>query len=194
MSLEPHAFDSTGRSFDAFLFTAIDNNQNTPDMPELMKRKHQLLFTYGTLKKQKTRSSLLQHAEFIGKAMTVILGYNLLHFTKGGYPIAIPVREKENFYTRAAVYGEVYLVPTETIPVLDAIENNGEMFIRRKRYVLMTSNKYINQKRPVLPVWMYEGVKSYWENAIEADTDEENFSACDLIIPKNKTLQKFYNY
>ena len=194
MSLDDHYHGLNGEEYDAFLEKAYSSNYRTPDLPKILEVQNHLIFTYGTLKTGRHRNSLLNHCEYIGNAVTTIIGYNLLYYTKGRYPIALPVTEEKKVYERAPIYGEVYLVPASTIPVLDSIEANGEMFNRKRRYVLLSSSKY-GVKRPILPVWMYEGHPDYWyDTAIKDKGNMEYFFPCKLITPQKSDLGKFYNF
>lgn len=166
----------------------IDYGQYTPDMPKIMSERNHLIFVYGTLKRKEKRHKIISdNCEFIGNAVTCVRGYQMYNYNPGGYPIAIMVGRADGQKT-ASIYGEVYLVPSSMIPVLDNIEANGEMFHRVKTYVTMSSNKYT--KRPTLGCWMYSGIKRFWDTAL----DSVHFTPVPIIKPTDSSLPDFYEY
>lgn len=181
-------FNDEGEPFDYFLDTVIDKAQFTPDMRKIMSDRHHLLFTYGTLKSGHKRHGLLDCAEFIGNGVTTVQSFQLWNFEFGGYPIAIMGPNGTTEAPKAAIYGEVYLVPNYLIPVLDSIENNMKMFHRVRTFVTMTSNRY-KATRPILGTWIYNGIRRFWEDSLIEDC-----TPCPLIKPKTKDLPNFYNY
>lgn len=184
-------FNEEGEPFDYFLETALDNGKYTPDMRKIMSDKHHLLFTYGTLQKGQSRHSLLEEAELIGKAVTTVVNYRLWNYESGGYPVALvdSYMPKPTQTPRAAVYGEVYLVPNYIIPVLDHIENNGRMFHRVRTFVTLSSSRYKNT-RPILGAWIYNGINKFWD----ADFLESDCSLCRIVNHKTENLPKFYTW
>jgi len=77
-----------------------------------------LLFVYGSLQRGFANHTLLARAEFVGKASTA-RSFRL--FELGGYAALAPGGH-------AAICGELYRVPRETLASLDAFE--GEAYVR----------------------------------------------------------------
>lgn len=185
--MEEDALDDMKRPFDGFLDNTLRNGRHTPDMPKIMKVNHHLLFTYGTLRKGQARHSLLHGCEYIGNAVSTIVSYQLFRHKDGGFPVAIMGGIPSSKEPKAAVYGEVYLVPNYLIPVLDQVEANGKLYHRMTSYVTMTSKRY--KKRPILPCLTYNGIKRAWEDVIETDCDP-----CPIIKPRDATIPNFYEF
>ncbi len=71
------------------------------------------LFVYGTLKRGEPLHYLLEGARFLGEGH--VRGYALYHL--GEYPAVRPASET------SLVWGEVYEIPSELLPVLDEVED-----------------------------------------------------------------------
>lgn len=185
--MEEDALDENGKSFDVFLEKSLAVRKHTPDMPKIMKVNHHLLFTYGTLRKGGSRHSLLHGCKFIGNAVSTIVSYHLFKYKDGGFPIAIMGGSSRVDSPKAAIYGEVYIVPNYLIPVLDQIEANGKLYHRMTSYVMLTSTRY--KRRPILPCLTYNGIKRAWDDVVVSDCE-----LLPIIKPKDATLPKFFNF
>ena len=80
---------------------------------------HRKVFVYGTLMKGETNNGFMRNSTFLGK--TVIEGYEM--YDCGWYPAIIP--------GDGLVIGEVYSVPVEDIPSIDALEGEGSLYVKK---------------------------------------------------------------
>lgn len=96
------------------------------------------VFVYGTLLQGHSNHHLLSGARFLGRGKVKGLG---LYAVTPSYPGAVP-EEGE------AVLGEVYAVTAELLAALDDFEDNGELYQREKRPVLLEDGT-------VTEAWVY---------------------------------------
>ncbi|AEV16929.1 MAG: gamma-glutamylcyclotransferase [Thermus sp.] len=91
------------------------------------------VFVYGTLKRGERNHPLV--AEGVKRVLPgYVEGFALYHLPPGGarpyaYPAMVPGEGR--------VYGEVLFLPQEALPLLDALEDEGEEY-RRVRVVVRT--------------------------------------------------------
>jgi gamma-glutamylcyclotransferase (GGCT)/AIG2-like uncharacterized protein YtfP len=135
-----------------FFKRVINETLFTPDMPELNIWKSHNLFVYGTLKQGEKRHSLLDDKWYVGPATTTLDNYCLREYRKGGFPI---LKYEPEYEHRGHIEGELYSVPARVIRHLDQIEQNGELFKRRRIKLKDPSGKQHY-------AWCYYGNPLYW--------------------------------
>ncbi len=159
-----------------------DNAFYTPDLPSLMKLSSHYLFTYGTLKKGFSRSSVLDNSPFVGYGVTCTNKWVMAH-TKNAmpYPIALlsPNPEKQG-----RIFGEVYRVRPALIRRLDFIESNGSLYKRWLTQIRTVTDKEGNHKD--IYCWMYRGVSNYWGTRLS------QLAACQRFIPNREGADPYY--
>ncbi len=99
-----------------------------------------LLFVYGTLKRQGHNHGFLQSAGFRGQAQTPA-GFCLL--PGPGYPYLLP------WEADTWVRGELYQIPDDLWPKLDWLEDNGKEYQRHLGWFFHLASKQW------LPAWVY---------------------------------------
>lgn len=104
------------------------------------------VFTYGTLMRKQCRNEIMEkYAVFCGT--TSIKGYKLYDYPLGGYPVAVYTGSEED-----VIPGELYLVTSNLIPILDKIEGEGTLYSRE--CVTTTSD---------VEAIMYAGIEEFWD-------------------------------
>lgn len=159
------------------------------EVMELDKFENHYIFVYGTLKFGFENHILIDEddkAEFMGIGATADADYSMYQFThskKNNYPVAFQgTSEKE---VNGKIIGEVYSVSTKTIFRLDFLEQNGTLFERKKRTIIVSGKNLLR----IAKVWMYLGEKNLWKEAKMNKT-------LTLTPPKNAVGQRkpFYTY
>ena len=109
-------------TFERFHDDVVMQNRDTPDLPELNFHEEQYVFVYGTLKKESFRGKLIAGEVVSAQARTIQPIFRIKTYDRGGYPLlyADPKHDQRGYIT-----GQLLLVPTREIPVLDNIEQNG---------------------------------------------------------------------
>ncbi len=86
------------------------------------------MFVYGTLKRGDRNHYLLANSEFLGEARTRAPVWRLVEICEPGhYPY--PAAEEHG---NGHIFGEVYRVDAATLAALDALEAEGEDYVRKK--------------------------------------------------------------
>lgn len=110
-----------------------------------------LVFVYGTLKRNHRNDFILADARFVGEGETVAR-CRLFH---AGFPV-LRRRDKPQLESNASVLGEVYEVTDpETMDRLDRLESNGRMYHRQRKRVRLASGR-------VVTAWTYVGDTKFW--------------------------------
>lgn len=144
-----------------------ERRKYSPDIPELRQYKHHAVLVYDSHKQGGVLHKQLAGAKYLGMGHTVRSGYEMK--TNGFMPVIFerPVAE----YTSHSVRGEVYLVSTEHLIVLDYHFQQGEMMARRKDQVYVEEQykeNYTNlyTERPWISAFIYVGIHKSWEDEI----------------------------
>lgn len=104
------------------------------------------VFVYGTLKRNKDNNDILGDSIFIGDGM---LEHHAIKHSGGLYGFPVAFKRKNNI-----VKGELYAVDDKTLRLLDILENEGDMYIRKKIRI-KTETEYV-------PAYVYIGNKDFW--------------------------------
>jgi gamma-glutamylaminecyclotransferase len=123
--------------------------------------KHQLVFTYGSLKRGFVNNVVLKDSVFVTEAYTRRTDFRMFGLVKGAsfnFPIVLHRGEGIERKTEAAIHGEVFAVDTETLMKIDTIEQNGKMYERK---LVQVSNPEYNGNKS-FQAWMYIGVEDFW--------------------------------
>ena len=104
------------------------------------------MFTYGTLMKGYSNHVYCEDAEFVSKATTVEK-YNLLTFSKTGYPMIDDDLTKKV----STIKGEVYKATDEEVQNIDQLEGIGFLYSRNKV-------KVVTESKEELECWVYIGI------------------------------------
>lgn len=138
----------------------ITRYPNTSDIVTLEKKDSHFIFVYGTLKSGYDRGILLTEqdgAKYQGYASTKSDDYEMCN-TPDGFPVVLKKPEGETIPGR--IKGELWLVPTSVLFLLDVIEQNDFVYKRQKVEVVVRRGP--GQNLEVLDVWMYCGKNTYW--------------------------------
>lgn len=154
---------------------AIFGNMNTPDLPELMLQDSHYVFMYGTFRYGFPRyEQMKKRFKLLGSGWTSeedYLMYNALSSGGSAFPIASETPLNDYDYTDYGhVFGDLFLVSTDTMTYLDCIESNGEMYQRELVSVKVhTKDKNedgsVDWKPRTVSAWMYVGCPEFWEGA-----------------------------
>lgn len=105
------------------------------------------VFVYGTLKRNHDNNDILDDSIFLGDG---ILEHHAIKYSSGGtYGFPVAFKRKNNI-----VKGELYAVDDKTLRLLDLLENEGDMYIRKKKRI-KTETEYV-------PAYVYIGNKDFW--------------------------------
>jgi gamma-glutamylcyclotransferase (GGCT)/AIG2-like uncharacterized protein YtfP len=111
-----------------------------------------LVFVYGTLKRNHGNNSLLRESKFVDEGETVARCRLFLH---PGFPV-LRRRDKPQLESNAPVHGEVYEVTDpRVLDRLDKLEGNGHMYHRRRKRIRLTGGQ-------VITAWTYVGDTKFW--------------------------------
>jgi hypothetical protein len=140
----------------------------TPDYEELWDSRGWPVFEYGQFKLKMPKHKKL-NAEFLTPAFTVqkcpMWTNNRAEDT---FPIGAKCHVPGFSAPRARIAGELYLVPTQSIPFLDTHYRNGVEFERKSvKLIVPTLNERGDPTE--LRAFMYVGKKDYWKPAIDWD-------------------------
>ncbi len=156
-------------------------------------RKKEIIFVYGTLKKEGHRGSLLAQQDYIGPAITGI-NFDLKRTGTDENDFDFPVLLQNSKYVKGRQYlnrvvGELYSVDLTTLNILDGIENIPRMF-ERKRLIVYHYDPEKNHILAQQDAYAYVGTPSYWENAKLNDCPKMEGKAPHLYYPvkKNKGI------
>jgi len=103
----------------------------------------QLMFVYGTLKRNYGNNRLLSGANYMGTAITKDATYEMRSW--GGFPAVY-----DNGNTR--ITGEIYSVPNSMIPRIDSLEGHPDWYCRHKRQVILNTGKELTAWIYIMPV------------------------------------------
>jgi len=103
-----------------------------------VRRKRNLLFVYGTLKRGFGNHDLLYRARFIGNAVTK----HKYALYESGIPFVYPFEEVSQ------IKGEVYEVDRETLECIDALEGHPFWYRRQQVPVILESGREVT-------AWIY---------------------------------------
>jgi gamma-glutamylcyclotransferase (GGCT)/AIG2-like uncharacterized protein YtfP len=155
-----------------------ERGEYTSDYPLLSKKKSQLVFVYGTLKKSfRNHRTLGSDAKIEGVGFTKFNRFFLANYTKGGFPVAF-FNNSGVEASKAKIYGEVYSIHPDVMLDLDYLESNGIMFKRINLPVTVTQGDGSTQDTYA---WTYIGVKDYWSS------HQASLEPARLMKPNNGT-------
>lgn len=132
-------------SFEAFHKKVVANNSLSDDIPNLNDYENHYVFVYGTLMQGGSRP-FLNPRDMVGKGRTLSAGFVMRRYAPGNFPVVYAGGDIE---PKGFVNGELYLVPTSTIPWLDRIEANGYLYRRRATRV------WSYRTMEAITAWMY---------------------------------------
>lgn len=141
-------------------------HSNTKDMPFLNQYKGHPVFIYGTLKGGGTRASILEEEECHLIACAVTKHPMAVCLANPGtiqeFPVAFRANEKNPYY--GYLVGQLWVVPTEMLAFLDALESTPLLYTREREKIQLMSKPNDNrfQMYEVTSAWMYQGNMSYW--------------------------------
>lgn len=106
--------------FSKFLETKISNAYYTPDAADIYTRRRVPLFVYGLMKRGLSfHSALDDNAEFLGYGMTAHQKFTMYH--KKTLPYVFGAIDQE---IPGSIFGELYMVPPDTLRMTDFYESN----------------------------------------------------------------------
>jgi gamma-glutamylcyclotransferase (GGCT)/AIG2-like uncharacterized protein YtfP len=149
---------------------AINSNYFTPDMPEILLQDSHYVFCYGTLKHGFPRAEALEGtSKFLGSGWTRstdMLMYNVRTKDSMAFPVVTDTKLRSHDITDfGPVFGDLYLVDTPTLLLLDMMESNTEMYERFLTNVDVHTKDEGGWKKRSISAWMYFGDPEYWADA-----------------------------
>jgi gamma-glutamylcyclotransferase (GGCT)/AIG2-like uncharacterized protein YtfP len=138
------------------------DNLQTPDFLDLKLEPYHYVFVYGTLKTGGRLTGYLDDCPFLGEGVTAMHLFEMKISKSGHFPIIFEVKDPRD---GNPVSGEIYIVDHKTLLTLDQIESNGEMYIRKERWVWLLDQHPKNKKnlKPCEKCFVYEGNPTYWQ-------------------------------
>lgn len=139
--------------------------ERTPDINELKFYKKIPFFAYGLDKTHGSDASLLENAEYLGRAHT--LSANFVMRENSYFPIVAPV---ENLHaSRGHIRGEMYNVTVEHLIALDNANTNTRIFHRVKNRFLL-EDQFPEELKTFKDLkfihgYMYIGDTKWWEKS-----------------------------
>lgn len=151
----------TKETFKEYHQRTIRENSLSPDIPELNDYENHYVFVYGTLKSNGTRN-ILSSKDMVARGRTLLPAYGMRRCVSGGFPIAYlhPKDMRQGYIT-----GELYLLPTNMMPVLDNIEANGYLYRRQQTKI------WCYEKNQSVLAWMYFGIPEAFHGKETDDQD-----------------------
>jgi len=144
----------------------------TPDLAKLREKPAHFMFFVDDLKRGHRRHEMLKGAEFFATAFSRS-GYSMWKHNLGKETFPIPFEDSDAVVPFSKVKGELYLVPTDMIKILDEHRQNGVQFIRKRvrlaipfRTVRMDKDAKVvytsRTREQYWSAWMYVGINDYW--------------------------------
>lgn len=164
-------------TFEDWLTKALSTYPNTPDAPFIESTFHQLIFMYGTFKRNFPRyKSIVAASRYIGEGQTERPEFTLLNYSNGEQSFPVALHEPTSL-NRGRVEGEVMLIPTELLYELDIIEANGYLYERKKIPVIYQNDDTKKFHRNFM--YCYIGMTDTWKtNILKTKSSNETFSPC----------------
>lgn len=166
----------------------LQENGCTPDYPELARYEYQLIFVYGTLKKNFLRNGLISTGQLCGSGFTDSDEFVMNNYDQSDNPFPVVFDYRGD--SKGQIYGELYAVKSNTIPNLDFIESNGMAYKRRpvEVTVRITDPETKLKKDLRARAWMYIGVLDYWRSMIK----NASLYQLDRFNPKGSAKKPYY--
>lgn len=165
----PKSFSEQKQIAHAIMTEVMVENNYTPDMhrPGVASRKHIPVFVYGRHKKGLPAHENLAKAGgvYVGEAFTMMKFCQLYTHKEGfKFPMAVARADKG-----ARIKGEIYLLPLDTLMMLDYEHRNG-VECKRVSHMFYTVNSS-DPKNPTYPsmlAWMYMYRPAYIDGLAKA--------------------------
>lgn len=180
--------------------------EQTPDVIKLSSRPYWLLFLYDEHMSRHPRNIVFKDDE---KKATAFTEDNFTLFKKklgqGTFPFALEKRYESSRFS--PIKGEVWLVPYDTLFLLDTVKENGVQFQRERRRVLVPyrevrflhnldysqenlNSTYVTPEQLIpLNVWMYVGCINYWDHLLDGGYE---FGSVGVYHPRLSSILKPY--
>lgn len=145
----------------------------TPDLAKLREKRAHYMFFPDDMKRGHRRHAMIKESsKFCAQGFTKS-GFSMWRHNLGQESYPISFEDKDAFVPFLKLKGEVFLVPTDTIKILDEHRENGVQFLRKRvrisipfriqrmdrdAKVIHTSRTYEQHLSP----WMYVGVNDHW--------------------------------
>jgi len=175
----------------------------TYDMWKLQRFQHQPLFVYDQwMQNHRMHSMIEDWAQYRGVAFTQNANWIMWKKRLGQGTFPIPMRIPFNGVPMGRIRGELYLIDSERLKVLDEYKENGVEFRRKPVEVLIPYrhlehivNKDHNYEWKAtdliakIHTWMYIGRYKYWGELLDAGY---LFGQCKFYTPANMILPGSY--
>lgn len=182
LDLQSNDLDRLESSLDDLTSTPMEYSTSCPDYPQLSQKTGHYVFVYDGLKSGFARSkNLIGHPTLaVGYTKASLVLYKTDHVVPQG--LALVVTDKVD---SAPVYGEVYLVPPETIRELDWLYANT-LQTRRLRVPIQAIVDSKGTSKQVY-AFMWVNLMSYWHSRMD------RLVKCDLLTA-NSNGQRYYSF
>lgn len=172
--------------FQADVKQAVSVGYYTPDIPVLQRNTHQDVFVYDTMKKGFGDEYIHRQDPIpIGIGWTSINTFRLYRYLTKNQNMDAVVLSCTIPNNMAPVYGEIYRVPTASIPYLDYAHSNGTINKRLKIPIKVKRGDDF----AVLPCWMYVGLDSYWSRKLGSE-----LMSCEKLASRAGFPHPYYNF
>ena len=156
----------------------------SPDWPKLNRKSKQLVFVYGTLKRNHSNHGYLSNAKYLCNAVTKEKHYTMYTF-ENKFPVVIGGMHVGKD-AQAHIEGELYEVPVGDMKYLDYLEGTPNLFVRA-RVVLKLLHPYCGPEgTQLLPAWTYVGNPKSFQT--------QTMKTAHLFERKTTPILPYYTY
>lgn len=163
----------------------LDDWYCSPDVPTLSKTPKHFVFVYGTLKRGKANSYLLDKSTYLCPGWTALEAFHMYQ-TRGEIKFPVAIVKDALIKDAKSVQGELFQVDVPTLKRLDQLEDNGTMY-RRFRFKIKCGDRFKGQETFA---WMYVGVKNAWQKEIESG----QITKCPVFNRKKEPKFSYYSF
>lgn len=165
---------------------------HTPDIVWLEKRRNHAVFIYDEMMSGFPKHNLLEKGKVLGRAFTHKENFTMMKKKLGQASFPIPVRNPDGKGHR--ILGELYLVPSREIILLDKYKKNGVLFSRQRVTVDFPQRCFVDGKlsdeiTTKVSAWMYIGKRSFWEGQFDGGY---NYSPVQTFEPHEQSKPPYY--
>lgn len=162
----------------------------TKDWDTLEQSPEWLFFEYGEFKKghaahQHLGCDVISHAYTQHKCPLWMWNDN-----QDAFPIAMNVQPMNQPFRKARIMGEIFKIPTNQIPHLDAYRQNGVQFLRKFVSLILPNQVQIRAQT-------YIGAKEYWKERLDWANSffrGREHSSLSVIEPHNSLKHPWLGY
>ena len=137
----------------------------TPDFHELRMHDYVALFVYDTMKKGFLQDDYLKNSHYLGKGYTITDKY-YMNVTAGNGNAVIFKEDNPHSMKSGKIRGEVYAVKPELLLDIDSYHQNGIMYDREQRNIVLQDQRLETGGKSFIPTrrcHLYIGRWEHWK-------------------------------